>query len=61
MNYLITGGCGFIGSAFIRKILQTPTFSGKIINLDLLTYAARPENLSEFSKDVRYSFVQGNI
>jgi dTDP-glucose 4,6-dehydratase len=58
---LVTGGCGFIGSAFIRKLLHTPTFTGKIINLDLLTYAARLENVSEFANDDRYYFVQGNI
>ena len=59
MNYLVTGGSGFIGSAFIRKLLQTPPFSGCITNLDLLTYAARPEN--EYAGDFRYRFVHGNI
>ncbi len=61
MNYLVTGGCGFIGSAFIRKVLSNPSFSGKVINLDLLTYAARPENLHPFLEDARYHFVKGNI
>lgn len=61
MNYLVTGGCGFIGSAFIRKVLQDPSFSGKVINLDLLTYAARLENLRAVDQDARYYFVQGNI
>lgn len=59
--FLVTGGCGFIGSAFIRKLLCTPTFRGKILNLDLLTYAARLENVNEFANDSRYHFVQGNI
>lgn len=61
MNYLVTGGSGFIGSAFIRKVLQDPSFSGKVINLDCLTYAARPENLCAVDRDARYCFVQGNI
>ena len=42
---LVTGGAGFIGSAFIRRLFRDPAFSGKIVNLDLLTYAGNPENL----------------
>lgn len=60
-SLLVTGGCGFIGSAFIRYLLRNQEFSGKILNLDLLTYAARLENVSEFRNDPRYRFVQGNI
>ena len=59
--FLDTGGCGFIGSAFIRMLLRSPSFTGKILNLDLLTYAARLENVSGFTQDPRYQFVQGNI
>lgn len=58
---LVTGGYGFIGSAFIRYCLSRKEFSGRIINLDLLTYAANRDSLSKFQRDPRYSFVQGDI
>lgn len=57
---LVTGGCGFIGSNFIRLFLKTHP-DWKVINLDALTYAGNPENLKEFSNDLRYQFVKGNI
>jgi dTDP-glucose 4,6-dehydratase len=44
-NLLVTGGCGFIGSNFIRYLMEEPDFSGRIINADKLTYAGNPENL----------------
>lgn len=57
---LVTGGCGFIGSNFIRYMLKShPNIS--IINLDLLTYAGNPENLDDIRKDKRYRFVRGSI
>lgn len=56
-SLLITGGCGFIGSAFIRYLFRSPPFSGRIVNLDLLTYAANPQPISH----PRYSFVKGDI
>lgn len=59
---LVTGGAGFIGSAFIRYLLKkVPSFQGKCINLDLLTYAGNLANLREVEKDPRYVFQQGNI
>lgn len=61
-NILVTGGAGFIGSAFIRYLLQkVPSFTGNCVNLDLLTYAGNLENLKEVEKDPRYVFKQGNI
>ncbi len=44
-NLLVTGGCGFIGSNFIRYLLDESDFSGRIINLDKLTYAGNPKSL----------------
>lgn len=60
-NLLITGGAGFIGSAFIRYLLAKNDFQGKIINFDLLTYAGNLENLVSIADDPRYVFVKGNI
>ncbi len=57
---LVTGGCGFIGSNFIRAVLEDdPDVS--VVNLDKLTYAGNPENLSEVADHARYSFHQGDI
>lgn len=62
-NILITGGCGFIGSNFIRYLLKETDFSGRVINLDKLTYAGNPENLSDIEKDFtdRYVFIKADI
>jgi dTDP-glucose 4,6-dehydratase len=57
---LITGGAGFIGSNFIRYLLNK--YKGyHIINLDKLTYAGCRENLKDIEKDSRYKFVKGDI
>ncbi|HYP91243.1 MAG TPA: dTDP-glucose 4,6-dehydratase [Polyangiaceae bacterium] len=58
---LVTGGAGFIGSAFIRRLFQNPNFTGKIVNLDLLTYAGNPENLQGAVDESRYTLVRGDI
>ena len=59
-NILVTGGAGFIGSAFILMGLYK-NLCKKIVNLDALTYAACVDNLSAVAEDPRYLFVHGNI
>jgi dTDP-glucose 4,6-dehydratase len=62
-NILVTGGCGFIGANFIHYLLEQPQFSGRIINVDKLTYAGNIENLAGISDhdQERYCFVQADI
>jgi dTDP-glucose 4,6-dehydratase len=60
MKLLITGGSGFIGSNFIRHMIESHT-DLEIINLDLLTYAGNPDNLKGIDKDPRYNFIKGDI
>ncbi len=57
---LVTGGCGFIGSNFVRHFLNSVD-DCRLINLDKLTYAGNPENLRDIEKDPRYRFVKGDI
>ena len=59
MTILITGGCGFIGSALIRYLLQHTEH--QIINLDKLTYAANPAALAVVAGNPRYHFKQLDI
>ncbi|OOB79949.1 MAG: dTDP-glucose 4,6-dehydratase [Epulopiscium sp. Nuni2H_MBin001] len=58
-NILITGGAGFIGSNFIKHMLAT--YDYKIVNLDLLTYAGKLNNLNNLDNKHNYKFIQGNI
>ncbi len=60
MNILVTGGSGFIGSNFIRFILAAYP-EDTVTNLDALTYAGNPDNLSEYQDDARYRFDRGDI
>ncbi len=60
MRILVTGGAGFIGSAFIRTMLRTHD-DVEIVNFDALTYAGNLENLKEVKGDPRYSFFKGDI
>ena len=57
---VVTGGCGFIGSNFIRMILEKePTV--EVINFDLLTYAGNLANLKDLEKNPRLKFFKGDI
>lgn len=56
----VTGGCGFIGSNFIRHLLQADP-DVRITNFDALTYAGNLANLADVAKDQRYTFVKGDI
>ncbi len=56
---LVTGGCGFIGSAFVLDWLATS--DEPLVNLDLLTYAGHPANVKAAAGNPRYSFVRGDI
>lgn len=57
---LVSGGCGFIGSNFVRLALQQ-LGDCRLVNLDKLTYAGNPRNLSDIEADPRYRFVKGDI
>jgi dTDP-glucose 4,6-dehydratase len=59
MHILVTGGCGFIGSNFVRYVLSR--YPHTITNLDNLTYAGNLENLAGVEKDPRYRFIKGDI
>jgi dTDP-glucose 4,6-dehydratase len=56
---LVTGGAGFIGSNFLLQWIAGETSS--VINLDKLTYAGNPANLTSIASDRRYKFLQGDI
>ena len=60
-NILVTGGAGFIGSAFIHYVLAKAEFTGNIVNVDLLTYAADLANLEDIATHPRYTFYHANI
>lgn len=59
-SLLVTGGCGFIGSNFVRQALADRR-AETIVNLDALTYAGNPENLRGLDGSPGYHFVQGSI
>ena len=60
MRILVTGGCGFIGSNFVRYMLKGyPNYS--ILNVDKLTYAGNLENLADLASSARYRFIRTDI
>ncbi|MGB6681418.1 MAG: GDP-mannose 4,6-dehydratase, partial [Candidatus Bathyarchaeia archaeon] len=60
MHYLITGGLGFIGTNFIRYLLDKKQ-DIKITNIDKISYGANPINLKEFETLNNYRFIKGDI
>ena len=60
MRLLVTGGCGFIGSAFVRWVAEEQP-DVQVTNLDALTYAGNPANLARVAELDRYEFVHGDI
>ena len=56
--YLITGGCGFIGSCLVRELLKNNDV--QVVNIDKLTYASNPDSIGEFSKE-NYIFYETDI
>jgi dTDP-glucose 4,6-dehydratase len=58
MKLIVTGGAGFIGSAFVRMAVGQGV---SVVNLDKLTYAGNPENLATVADNRLYRFVQGDI
>ncbi|MCL4183495.1 MAG: GDP-mannose 4,6-dehydratase [Burkholderiaceae bacterium] len=56
---LVTGGCGFIGARFVLDWLGE--CDEALVNLDALTYAARPQALTSLRDDPRYTFVHGDV
>jgi len=56
---LVTGGAGFIGSGYVLRQLDLNDV--RVVNLDLLTYAGNPANLSAVEKHSRYVFIRGDI
>ena len=62
MNYLVTGGAGFIGSNYVRMLLSDQLgYVNSVKVLDKLTYAGKLENLKQISDDPRFTFIHGDI
>ncbi|PYD46722.1 dTDP-glucose 4,6-dehydratase [Novacetimonas pomaceti] len=59
MRILLTGGCGFIGSAVVRHLIRHTGHS--VLNVDCMTYAASEATVAEVAKDERYRFAKANI
>ena len=59
MKLIVTGGAGFIGSAFVRMLVSAGT--ARVVNLDKLTYAGNLDNLTSVADSPNYRFVRGDI
>ena len=59
LKILVTGGCGFIGSAVCRRIIRETEHS--VVNFDLLTYAGSPTSVADAAGSNRYAFVKADI
>jgi dTDP-glucose 4,6-dehydratase len=59
MNFLVTGGAGFIGGNFVLRMMKN--FSGSLVNLDKLTYAGNLQTLASVNNVANYYFYQGDI
>jgi len=59
MKILVTGGAGFIGSCFVRLMVQNPSF--EIVNVDKLTYADNLENLASVAGRPNYTFIKADL
>jgi dTDP-glucose 4,6-dehydratase len=59
LKILVTGGCGFIGSAVCRRIVRET--DAELVNIDLLTYAGTPTSVAEVADSPRYSFIQADV
>lgn len=60
ITLLVTGGAGFIGSNFIHYLLKQSS-AVQVVNVDVLTYAGHPENLSEIESESNYHFEKGDV
>lgn len=59
-RYFITGGAGFIGSNFVRHVLESEP-DALVTNYDVLTYAGVPATVAELDESARHTFIKGDI
>ena len=60
MKVLVTGGLGFIGSNFVRFVLEKYS-DVEVVNVDAMKYGSNPDNLKDVENDERYTFVRGDV